>query len=315
LKALDELVRDATAGDPITGIKWTRKTVRELSRELARRGSRVSHETVRRLLSEGGYVLRANRKRLTREQDPERDRQMRYVARKRRAFLKAGDPVISVDTKKRELIGNFKQAGRTWRRKPLDVLEYDYPNAADGVAIPYGIYDVGRGHGLVVLGTTHQTPAFAIAAIRVWWLREGQWVYAQRRRLLIEADCGGANGHRCWLWKFGLQQLADEFNLQITVTHLPTGASKWNPIEHRMFCFISQNWAGQPLASYETALKFIRTTATSSGFRCRAILDTSDYATGVKITREQKAQVNLKPHRVLPKWNYVVEPHATLTRK
>lgn len=312
---MDDLLRDATAGDPISGIKWTRNTLRDLSQELERRGYRVSPETVRRLLRERGYVLRTNRKRLTKEQDPERDRQMRYVARKRREFLKTGDPVISVDAKKRELIGNFKQAGRTWRRKPLDVLEFDYPNAADGVAIPYGVYDVGQDRGFVVVGTSHQTPEFVIAAVRRWWLREGRRAYPQQRRLLIEADCGGGNGHRCWLWKFGLQQLADEFDLQITVTHLPTGASKWNPVEHRMFCFISQNWAGQPLVSYETALKFIRTTKTESGFRCRAWLDSSSYATGVKITPEQKAQISLRPHRVLPKWNYTIEPHATSERK
>lgn len=311
LKVLGHLLRDATAGDPISGIKWARKTSRKLSAELARSGYQVSPDTVRRLLRERGYVLRVNRKRLTRERDPERDRQMRYLARKRRAFLKAGDPVISVDAKKRELIGNFKQAGRSWRQKPLEVLEYDYPSAAEGVAIPYGIYDVGRARGLVVLGTAHQTPAFVIAAIRMWWLREGQRAYPQRRQLLIEADCGGGNGNHCWLWKFGLQQLADEFDLRMTVTHLPTGASKWNPVEHRMFCFISQNWAGQPLISYETALKFIRTTKTESGFRCRAVLDAANYATGVKITPEQKNQINLRPHRVLPKWNYTIEPHGT----
>ena len=308
---MDELLRDSTAGDPISGVKWTRKTSRKLSEELRRRGHQVNPDTVRRLLRDRDYVLRVNRKRLTKEQDPERDRQMRYVARKRREFLKAGDPVISVDAKKRELIGNFKQAGRAWRREPLDVLEYDYPSDADGVAIPYGVYDVGRNRALVVLGTTHQTPEFAIAVIRTWLLIEGRPAYPRRGRLLIEADCGGANGNRCWLWKFGLQQLADEFDLQITVTHLPTGASKWNPIEHRLFCFISQNWAGQPLISYETALKFIRTTKTENGLRCRALLDTRHYATGIKITREQKAQINLKPHRVLPKWNYTIEPHVT----
>src|SRR5262249_52243250 len=233
--------------------------------ELRRRGHQVNPDTVRRLLRDRDYVLRVNRRRLTKQQDSERDRQMRYVARKRREFLKAGERVISVDTKKRELIGNSKQAGRAWRREPLDVLEYDYPSDADGVAIPYGVYDVGRNRALVVLGTTHQTPEFAIAVIRTWLLIEGRPAYPRRGRLLIEADCGGANGNRCWLWKFGLQQLADEFDLQITVTHLPTSASKWNPIEHRLFCLISQNWAGQPLVSDETALKFIRTTKTESG--------------------------------------------------
>lgn len=305
-------MRDATAGDPVTGIKWTRKTLRELCRELGRVGYKLSPETVRRLLRELGYALRTNRKRLTKEQDPQRDRQMRYLARKRREFLKAGDPVISIDAKKRELIGNFKQAGRSWRQEPLDVLEFDYPSAADGVAIPYGIYDVGRDRGFIVVGTSHQTPQFVIAAIRRWWLRQGRRRYGQQGRLLIEADCGGGNGNRCWLWKYGLQELADEFELKITVTHLPKGASKWNPIEHRMFCFISQNWAGQPLVSYETVLKYIRTTRTESGFGCQAWLDRTHYATGLKITPEQKAQINLKRHRVLPEWNYTIEPHTTI---
>lgn len=303
-------MEDATAGDPIRELKWTHKTSRALSRALKRRGYAIGPDTVRRLLHQQDYTLRANRKRLNRKHDPERDRQMRYLARKRRAFLRAGFPVISVDTKKRELIGNFKNAGRAWRLRPLDVLEKDFPNAAAGVAIPYGIYDVGRAEGVVVVGTTHQTPEFAVAAIRTWWLQIGQPVYGNKDQLLIEADGGGANGHRCWLWKWGLQQLADEFGLTITVTHLPTGASKWNPVEHRLFCRLTQNWAGQPLISYETVLKFIRTTRNLSGRRCRAYLDRRRYALGLKITPEQKALINLKPHRVLPKWNYTITPHS-----
>jgi Rhodopirellula transposase DDE domain len=263
---------------------------------LERCGYQVGPDTVRRLLREREYVLRANRKRLTHEQDPDRDRQMSYVARLRRAFLQAGDPVISVDTKKRELVGNFKNAGRTWRQAPLAVLEYDYPSAADGVAIPYGIYDVARNHGFIVIGTSHQTPEFAVAAIRIWWLQVGRHYYVPKRRLLIEADCGGANGHRCWLWKYGLQCLADDFGLSITVTHLPTGASKWNPVEHRLFSFISKNWEGQPLVSYETVLKFIRTTKTDEGLRCCAKLDTHEYHTGLKLSQEQKSWINLAPH-------------------
>jgi hypothetical protein len=276
---------------------------------LKRRGYRVGPDTVRRLLHHQDYVLRANRKRLNRKRDPDRDRQMRYLARKRRAHQKAGFPVISVDAKQRELIGNFKNPGRTWRRTALEVLESDYPSEAEGVAIPYGIYDVTRDAGLVIVGVAHQTPAFAVAAIRRWWLKVGQWEYGDKKHVLIEADCGGANGNRCWLWKWGLQQLADEFGLTITVTHLPTSASKWNPIEHKLFCRIERNWAGQPLVSYETMLKFIRTTRTESGLQCRAYLDTTEYATGLKITAEQKAQINLKRHRVLPRWNYTIKPH------
>lgn len=309
MKALEELLVDATAGDPITGLKWTHKTLRNLSQELQKRGFAIERDTVGRLLLELEYIQRTNRKRLTKTHDPDRDRQMRYVARQRRAFLKAGFPVISVDTKKRELVGNFKNAGRTWRRQQQDVLENDFPSEADGVAIPYGIYDVGRHEGLVVVGTSHQTPEFAIAAIRRWWLLRGRRHYTHPTQLLIEADCGGANGNDYWAWKWGLQRLADEFGLTITVTHLPTSASKWNPIEHRLFCFISKNWAGQPLVNYETVLKFIRTTTTETGLRCWAYLDTTEYVTGRKMSKLQRSQINLKPHRVLPKWNYTIEPH------
>lgn len=305
---LDELVRDATAGDPITGLKWTKKTSRKLSWVLKRRGYPVGPDTVRRLLRQRRYVLRANRKRLNKKRDPDRDRQMRYLARWRRAYQKAGFPVISVDAKQRELIGNFKNPGRTWRQTRLDVLESDYPSEAEGVAIPYGIYDLTRDEGFVVVGTSHQTPQFAAAAIRLWWVKVGRRVYPGQKHLLIEADCGGGNGNRCWLWKYGLQQLADEFGLTITVTHLPTNASKWNPIEHKLFCHIEQNWAGQPLISYETVLKFIRTTQTETGLRCQAYLDATEYETGLKITTEQKAQISLTPHRVLPRWNYTIEP-------
>lgn len=309
MTTLEELLADATAGDPVTGLKWTRKTSAKISRELKRRGYRVGPDTVRRLLRGLGYRLRANRKRLTKHPDPERDQQMRYLAQQRRAFQKAGFPVISVDAKQRQLVGNFKNPGQTYRRKALDVLESDYPSEADGVAIPYGIYDVARNEGFVVVGTSHQTPEFAVAAIRRWWVRVGRQRYGHKRHLLIEADCGGANGNRCWLWKFGLQQLADEFDLMITVTHLPPSASKWNLIEHRLFCHIEANWAGQPLRNYETVLKFICTTHTQTGLRVRACLDMTAYQTGLKITPEQKAQINLKPHRARPRWNYTIAPH------
>lgn len=307
---MDELLEDETAGDPVTGLKWTRKTSGKISTQLKKRGYPVGPDTARRLLSLQGYALRTNRKRLNKRQDPDRDRQMRYVARQRRAFQKAGFPAISVDAKQRELIGNFKKPGRTWRRNRVDVLESDYPSDADGLAIPYGIYDVARNEGFVVVGTSHQTAKFAVAAIRKWWLKAGRRVYGDKKRLLIEADCGGANGNRCWLWKWELQQLADEFGLTITVTHLPTSASKWNPIEHRLFCYIEQNWMGQPLTSYETMLNFIRTTRTKTGLRCRAYLDTIAYQTGLKVTAEQKSEINLTPHRVLPRWNYTIKPNV-----
>ena len=302
-------MEDQAAGDPITGTKWVRKTLRTLRRELRRKGFRVSLFTLRRLLRKLGYAIRVNRKRLTKKQDPERDRQMRYLTQRRRRFLKAGQPVISVDTKKRELVGNFKNARGTWRRQPREVLAYDYPSDAEGVAIPFGIYDVGRNAGWVVVGISHQTPEFAVNTIRRWWKSVGPRHYGQHQELLIECDCGNPNGNRSWRWKFALQGLADEFGLTITVTHYPTGASKWNPIEHRLFSQISRNWAGAPLVSYETVLKFIRTTKTETGLRCQAYLDKTFYKTKWQLTPAQKAHINLVPHRVLPKFNYTIEPH------
>jgi len=272
------------------------------------RGYRISHTRVRELLRGAGYRLRLNRKRLHPRHEPERNQQMRYLVHLRRSFLRAGKPVISVDTKKRELIGNFKNAGRTWRQTARAVLENDFPSEAEGCAIPYGIYDLRHQQGFVVVGVSHQTAAFAVQAIRRWWLSLGRALYPDQSELLIEADCGGANGHTNWLWKWCLQQFADEFGLTITVTHLPTGASKWNPIEHKLFCHISRNWAGEPLGSYETVLKFIRTTKTDSGLQCRAYLDKADYPTGIKLSAQQKRQINLMPRRVLPKWNYTIKP-------
>jgi hypothetical protein len=233
---------------------------------------------------------------------------MRYIARQRRKFEKAGDPVISVDTKKKELVGPFKNPGRTLRRQSLEVLETDFPSDAEGKAIPYGIYDVQHNAGYVVIGISHETAQFAVAAIRRWWIELGRIQYAGHTHLLIQADGGGANRYNSWLWKAALQAFADEFGLTITVTHFPPGASKWNPIEHRMFCHLSANWAGQPLVSYETMLKFIRTARTDTGFHCRARLDTTTYATGLKITAEEKAALNLKPRRVFPQWNYTIRP-------
>jgi hypothetical protein len=202
--ALDQLLEDATAGDPITGVRWTRKTLAALTRQLQKK-FRIGHSTVARLLKLQGYALRGNRKRLNPRHDAHRDRQFRYIARQRRKFEKAGGPRISVDTKKKELIGPFKNAGRTWRRHQLDVFETDFPQDADGKAIPYGIYDLARYAGYVAVGTTHETPAFAIAAIRTWWLKVGRHHYGDQHALLIQADGGGANGNRCWQWKFGLQ--------------------------------------------------------------------------------------------------------------
>lgn len=303
-------MQDATAGDPIRGTKWIRKSLRTLVKALRRKQVKVSHETVRRLLKALDYSLRYNRKQRSKRQDADRDQQMRYLARQRRAFLKAKKPVISVDCKKKELIGNFKNAGRTWRREARSVLATDFPRDADGKAIPYGVYDVARNRGFVGVGVSHETAAFAVDVIRRWWLTEGRADYPDQTELLIQCDAGGANGYRDWPWKWELQRLADETSLTIIVTHYPTSASKWNWIEHRLFCHISANWAGEPLLRYEIVLKFIRTTTTEAGLCCTAYLDRKHYQTKVTVNTEQKDTIRLLKHRVLPKWNYTIRPHA-----
>lgn len=306
------MLQDATAGDPIRGTKWTRKSLRTLVAQLRRKKLTLSYETVRRLLQQLDYSLRSNRKQGHKRSDPERDRQMRYLARQRRRCLKAQLPVISVDTKKKELIGAFKNAGRTWRRTAHTVLATDFPSDAEGRAIPYGVYDVARNRGFVGVGTSHETGELAVNVIRRWWKLEGRPAYPQATELLVQADGGGANGYQNWLWKWELQRLADETGLTITVTHYPTSASKWNWIEHRLFCHISANWAGEPLVSYETVVNFVRTTRTKTGLRCRAYLDRKEYKTDRKFSREQKQAIQVEPHRVIPKWNYTIRPHKTV---
>lgn len=312
---MNALLEDATAGDPIRGTKWTRKALRTLAWHLRRKGFKVGHETVRRLVKALGYSLRGNRKCVSRRQDPDRDRQMRYIARRRRAFVKAKMPVISVDAKKKELIGNFKTPGRTWRRAALNVMTTDFPADADGKAIPYGVYDVALNLGYVGVGVSHETAEFAVNVIRAWWRDEGCRAYAGQTELLIQADSGGANGYRSWLWKWELQGLADDTGLTITVTHYPTSASKWNWVEHRLFSHISQNWAGQPLVSFETVLKFIRTTRNVTGLKCTAFLDKRTYNTKKTVSVVQRNAIQLNPHHVLPKWNYTIKPRRSATSK
>jgi hypothetical protein len=307
---LRELLKDETAGDPVKGIKWTRKTVRNIAGELKPMGFKVSHETVRRLTSSLGYRLRSNRKRLSRTQDPRRDKQIRYIIRVRRARLKLGKPVISVDMKHRELVGDFKKAGRTWRLQPKDVMESDYPSDAKGVAIPYGIYDMAHNRGFIVVGTSCQTPAFAGNSIRTWWMKEGRDKYPEATELMIMADGGNPNGSRNDLFKYALQLIADEFGISITVCHYPPGSSKWNPIEHRLFAQISSNWAGQPLTSYELVLNYIRTTKTLTGLKVRACIDTHKYETKLKLSKKQKAAIRMYPHRIHPELNYTIKPNT-----
>ena len=302
------------AGDPISGLKWTPKSLRKLSAALRKRRLPAGHGTVARSPQEQPFSLRTHRKRWAGMNDPRRDRQFRSLARVRRWYLPRGLPVLSVDTKKKELVGNFKNPGRCRRREGRSVVDHDFPSGAIGPGIPYGISDVGRNAGYVVIGTSHETAAVAVAAIRRWWLEVGRRLDAGTKRLLIQADGGGANGSRKWAWKVALQELANEFGLIITVMHYPPGASTWTLIEHRMFSLISANGAGEPLVSHEVMLKFIRRTRSETGFHCKARLDIMPYAKVVKITAEQRAGVRLRRRPVLPQWNYTIWPRAISPR-
>lgn len=310
MKTLEKILKDATAGDPITGLKWTRKTCRKIAKELKRKDFQVEHSTIPRLVQHLGYTLRVNHKRLSRKKDKRRDQQMRYIESLRKRFARKKQPEISVDGKKKEKIGQFRNLGRTLRRKPLDVLATDFLSDAIGKATLYGVYDIQQNEGCMAVGVSHETAEFAVATIRHWLLEFGGVHYKNCTRLLIQADAGGANACDSWLWKVELQKLADQFQLAITVTHYPPGASKWNLIEHRMFSIISQNWAGQPLVSYETVLKFIRTSKTETGFHCSAYFNRKHYQTKRKVTLEEKANVNLHPHKLFPEWNYTIRPNS-----
>ena len=290
------------------GLRWTHKTSRNLAGELRRKGIKVGHATVARLLRERKYSLRTNRKNQAKTRDPDRNRQFKLLARRRRKCVRDAVPVISIDTKKKELIGNFKNAGVTWRREAREVFDHDFPDWAEGKAVPFGIYDVARNKGFVCVGRSSETADFATRSIRTWWLQVGRKEYPHAKRLVIEADCSGANNPRTWLWRTRLQMLADAIRLEITVGHFPPGASKWNLIEHRMFNLISANWAGEPLTSFEKVAKYIRSTRSKTGFRCRATIDQRHYATKIVVTQDEKDSMTIKRHSVLPKWNYTVYP-------
>lgn len=277
---------------------------------LADFGVTVSPNTVARLLHKMGYSLRVNHKKLSTDFSPHRDEQFLYLTALRDRFQRRGLPIISVDTKKRELVGNFHNPGARWDLSPRLVNDHDFRSDSTGVAIPYGIYDLLANRGSVVVGVSHDTPAFAAHAISHWWLTEGVLRYPRSRHLLILSDTGGSNGCRCRAWKTELQsRLADSHGLTLTVAHYPTGASKWNPIEHRLFSEISKNWAGEPLDSYQKILRFIRSTRTQTGLSVTAYLDRHYYPVGAEPSSEELETLRLKPHEVLPKWNYTISPN------
>lgn len=300
-------MEDETAGDPCSTLKWKRKSLRQLSAVLGEVHP-ASPPTVARLLREQDYSLKVNRKQLA-VSSPYRDEQFQYLQAQKQTFLERGWPVISVDTKKRELIGRFKNAGAIWCRDPHWVNMYDFRSLAKGVAIPYGIYDLARNAGFVFVGTSTDTGEFAVDAIAWWWQCYGQVHYLGAPELLILADSGGSNGYRPRLWKYALQhRLVNTTELAVTVCHYPKGASKWNPVEHRLFSAISSNWAGEPLTSYAKMLNLLNATTTQQGLVVIATLTTAEYQTGIKISDEQMAGLNLNKHATLPQWNYTIKP-------
>jgi hypothetical protein len=309
-QALEHLVDPLTRGDPMSLLRWTCKSRANLALALSKDGWRVSSTTVGRLLNGLGYRLQAVQK--TREgiSHPDRNEQFEYINALAAKYLRRGQPVISVDTKKKELVGDFKNGGREWQPKgtPEKALVHDFPQDAVGKAIPYGVYDMARNEAWVSVGRDHDTPEFAVASIRLWWKMMGKRAYPNARQLFITADAGGSNGYRARAWKIELQKFADDASLRIRVSHFPPGTSKWNKIEHRLFCHITQNWRGKPLRTFETIVDLIGNTRTKVGLQVKAKLDTRKYNTGVKISKAQMRQLVLRPHTFRGDWNYELQP-------
>ena len=310
-KELEQLLDSSTRGDPQSPLRWTCKSSRQLAEELARKGHPVSHQTVTELLHQKDYSLQSNRKTKEGSAHPDRNEQFEQIGKKVKAFQRRSQPVISVDTKKKELIGDFKPAGREWRPKgnPTKVRTHDFPDRKLGKAIPYGVYDLTNNEGWVSVGIDHDTAEFAAATIKRWWEEMGHPTFPQATDLLITADSGGSNSSRSRLWKVALQELANQTGLQITVCHYPPGTSKWNKIEHRMFCHITQNWRGKPLTSRSVVINLIGNTKTKTGLSINAELDLGAYATGVKVSDDELAAVNLKKDKFHGDWNYTISPN------
>jgi len=307
---LQKLVEPATRGEPTSPLLWTSKSTRKLAKELQKQGHDITYRTVARMLRELGFSLQANRKTREGTQHPDRDAQFQYINKKVRSFQRRGEPVVSVDAKKRELVGDFKNGGREWRPKgqPESVRTHDFRDKELGVAIPYGVYDQTQNNGWVSVGIDRNTAEFATESIRRWWRRMGSKTYPQATELLVTADAGGSNGARCRLWKVCLQELADELGIKITVCHFPPGTSKWNKIEHRMFSHTTENWRGQPLVSQAVIVNLIGNTTTEAGLTIKAQLDKNNYETGIKVSDETMAQLNIMKHKFHGDWNYTIAP-------
>jgi hypothetical protein len=309
------ILDEETAGDPMTSRKWVRPSLRQLGKRLQNQGMRVSHETIRRMLKDQKYSLKANHKRLS-PAAAQRDYQFRYIRRVKKLFLAAGHPVISVDSKKKELIGNFKNPGRVWKQQAEAVNCHDFPAPTIPKATPYGIYDVQHNLGYVYVGTNADTAEFAVAAISRWWQRQDRPAFAAENKILILCDGGGSNGHRLRNWKYQLQvAFVDKFQVEVMVCHYPTGASKWNPIEHRLFSFISLNWAGQPLRSLPIMLALIRGTTTETGLRVKAARLPKKYRKQIKVSDQAMASLHIVRRKVCPAWNYLIKPRSNLPKK
>ena len=304
--ALESLIEPGTRGDPESPLRWTTKSTRRLATELTAMGHAISHTVVGQLLHASGYSLQSTRKTLEGAQHPDRDAQFRYINALAGEYLAAGDPVISIDTKKRELVGRFGQSGREWQPtgQPVEVSTYDFPDLAVGKAIPYGVYDLADDSAWVSVGVDHDTSVFAVATITTWWNKMGKQKYPNARRLLITADGGGSNGHRPWLWKHELAKLSTATGLEITVCHYPPGTSKWNKIEHRLFSRITVNWRGRPLETYQTIVNLIAKTTTGLTVQCE--LDPNLYPTRMKLTKEQRKAIPVRRHEFHGDWNYTI---------
>jgi len=309
---LEQIMEESTVGDPMSPLKWSSKSSYQIQQYLESKGHRISEDTIQRRLRKLDYSLQANIKDKEGTSHAERDRQFRYLNETAKRFLAEGEPVISVDTKKKERVGEFKNPGRKWRKKgeAPRVQIHDFSSLGKGMAIPYGAYDVYRNEGMVNVGMTHDTAEFAVESIRRWWRVFGRRHYAAARQVFICADSGGSNGSRNRAWKYYLQRFSDETGLKVVVGHYPPGTSKWNKIEHRMFSFISMNWKGEPLVSFETVVNLISATTTRRGLRVKAVLDKRWYETGVKISDEQMKDLNIRPHNQNPEWNYSISPRG-----
>ena len=312
LTALERLIDPETRGDPESPLRWICKSTRSVAAQLTRQKHPISHVKVAQLLHEQGYSLQSNRKTEEGEDHPDRDAQFRHINTQVKRALAQGTPVISVDTKKKELLGNYDNRGQQWlpAKQPVTVNGHDFPSPDVPRAYPYGVYDVDRNTGFVNVGTNHDTGAFAVASIRGWWRAEGRTLYSKTQHLLITADGGGSNGSRLRLWKLELQKLADDTGLAITVCHFPPGTSKWNKIEHRLFSFISSNWRGEPLRDYETIVQLIARTTTAKGLKVTCRLDRRQYPTGRKVTDEEMQRVNLERSTFHGDWNYTIRPRS-----